>query len=239
MAWSRLAFAFILTATTVLRAQPAATPRPPAPRVEPSFAPVPDVPGLPRVLLIGDSISMGYTLPVRARLEGRANVHRPAENCSETANGLRRLDAWLGDGKWDVIHFNFGLHDLKFTDDGGKMVPPDQGRQVALLPVYGQNLRAIVARLRKTGAKLVFATTTPVPSASSGRVEHDELRYNEVAVRVMKELGVPVDDLHAVVAPVQDKVQLPHNVHFKADGYARLADAVVASITPLLPAGAK
>jgi lysophospholipase L1-like esterase len=78
-----------------------------------------------------------------------------------------------------------------------------------------------------------------VPSASQGRVEHDELRYNEAAVRVMKELAVPVDDLHAVVAPEQEKLQLPHNVHFTADGYARLADAVIASITPALPRVAK
>jgi lysophospholipase L1-like esterase len=216
-------------------ARPAATPRAP----DPSYAAVADVSGLPRVLLIGDSISMGYTLPVRARFEGRANVHRPAENCSESANGLKRLNAWLGDGKWDVIHFNFGLHDMKYLDAAGKYVTPDKGKQVALLPEYEKNLRELVARLQKSGAKLVFATTTPVPSESSGRVEHDELRYNEAAVRVMKELGVAVDDLHAVVAPQQDKVQLPHNVHFNASGYAQLADAVVASITPLLPPVAK
>ena len=57
-----------------------------------------------------------------------------------------------------------------------------------------------VVATRLTGAKLVFATTTPVPSASAGRVEHDELRYNETAVRVMRELGVAVDDLHALAA---------------------------------------
>ena len=46
----------------------------------PSFAPIKDVPGLPRVLLIGDSISIGYTLPTRQRLIGVANVHRPPMN---------------------------------------------------------------------------------------------------------------------------------------------------------------
>jgi hypothetical protein len=222
-----------LCATGVgLVAQPAAK----APKaVDPSFAPVTDTPGLPRVLLIGDSISMGYTLPVRERLAGKANVHRPAENCGETARGLKRLDAWLGDGHWEVIHFNFGLHDLKYLDAAGKYVPPDQGKQVASPADYADHLRAIVARLKQTGAKLVFATTTPVPSGSAGRVEHDELAYNEAAVRVMRELGVAVDDLHAVVAPRQDKIQRPHNVHFTDEGYALLADAVVASITPLLP----
>src|SRR5262245_19998634 len=75
---------------------------------DPSFAAVQDDPTLPRVLLIGDSISMGYTLPVRRKLAGKYNVHRPPANCGNTARGLKQLDEWIGEGKWDVIHFNFG-----------------------------------------------------------------------------------------------------------------------------------
>lgn len=202
---------------------------------DPALAPITDVAGLPRVLLLGDSISIGYTLPVRARLAGQANVHRPAENCSDTAKGVRTLDKWLGDGKWDVIHFNFGLHDVKYLDAAGKYVPPDQGKQVASPEQYEKNLRELVARLKKTGAKLIFGTTTPVPGGSQGRVEHDEIRYNAVAARVMKENGVALDDLHAVATAQQAKIQLPKNVHFTRDGYEQLADAVVASIGPLLP----
>src|SRR5260221_7460827 len=79
---------------------------------DPSLAEITDTAGLPRVLLIGDSISMGYTLPVRELLQGKANVHRIPENGSSTPVGVAKLKAWLGDGKWDVIHFNWGLHDL-------------------------------------------------------------------------------------------------------------------------------
>ena len=100
---------------------------------EKALAPVADVPGLPRVLILGDSISIGYMVGVRERLQGRANVHRPAENCGETARGVASLDKWLGGGKWDVIHFNFGLHDVKYLDAAGKYVTPDQGKQVATL----------------------------------------------------------------------------------------------------------
>lgn len=232
----RLSLGFLIACLAIHFAC-SAEPAPKAP--DPSFATVVDVAGLPRVLLIGDSISMGYTLPVRARLQAKANVHRPSENCGETARGLRSLDQWLGTGKWDVIHFNFGLHDLKYLDAAGKYVTADKGKQVASVGEYEKNLRALVARLKPTGAKLIFATTTPVPSASSGRVEHDELRYNETAVRVMKDLGVAVDDLHAVVAPRQDKIQLPHNVHFTPEGYNALADAVVAALAPALPSPAK
>ncbi len=55
---------------------------------------------------------MGYTLPrARAARRPRHNVHRPPENCGDSARGVASLDKWLGAGKWDVIHFNFGLHD--------------------------------------------------------------------------------------------------------------------------------
>jgi acyl-CoA thioesterase-1 len=205
-----------------------------APVPHPSFVPVEDVPGLPRVFLVGDSISMGYTLPVRALLRGRANVHRPAENGGDTGRGLRRLDAWLGSRHWDVIYFNFGLHDLKYLDAAGKYVPPEHGHQVTPLPQYEANLRELVGRLRRTGAHLIYATTTPVPSGTLGRVEHDERPYNEVALRVMRELGVAVDDLAAVVAK-NPELQQPHNVHFTDAGYAQLAAHVAASIEQALP----
>jgi len=113
-----------------------------------------DKPGLPRVLLIGDSISIGYTLPARDALEGKANVHRIPENAGPTTNGVQNIDAWLGKGKWDVIHFNFGLHDLKYMFDNERQVTPAD---------YERNLRRIVFRLKQTGAKLIFAATTPVP----------------------------------------------------------------------------
>src|SRR5688500_1890611 len=98
----------------------------PKPKVapDPALAPVEDVVGLPRVLLIGDSISIGYTLPTRLLLQGKANVHRPATNCSSTGHGLKNLQAWLGDKKWDVIHFNFGLHDAKLPPEGIRHAPP-------------------------------------------------------------------------------------------------------------------
>ncbi len=107
---------------------------------------VKDDPKLPRVLLIGDSISRGYTLPVRHLLAGKVNVHRAPANCGPTASGLKLLPAWLGDGKWDLIHFNFGIHDRKTPE-----------------PVYAANLEKLVVELQKTGAKLIWARTTPAP----------------------------------------------------------------------------
>jgi len=201
---------------------------------DPAYAPVEDVPGLPRVLLFGDSISIGYTPIVRELLKGRANVHRPATNCSSTVVGLQSLDQWLGDAKWDVIHFNFGLHDLKYVDAKNTMVAVDKGKQWVPVDQYEKNLRQIVQRLKKTGAKLIWCSTTPVPEGQQGRVPGDELKYNEAAARVMKDEGVAVDDLYAFAKDRAAQIQLPKNVHFTADGYKQLAAQVVSTIEKAL-----
>jgi len=195
----------------------------------PAFVAVKDVVGLPRVLIVGDSISIGYTVPVREALQGKANVHRPAANCGPTTRGVQSLDQWLGDGKWDVIHFNFGLHDLKFVDDAGKNAPPDKGHPQVSESDYEKNLETIVAKMKKTGAKLIFATTTPVPSGSDARIKGDEQKYNAIAIRVMQRNGVAIDDLYGFAQPRLAEIQLPANVHFKPDGYKQLADQVAAS----------
>ena len=94
--------------------------------------PVPNNPSLPRVLLIGDSISIGYTLPVREQLAGTANVQRIPENGGPTALGLAKLEAWLGTNRWDVFHFNRALHDLNihFTAEGSAQLAQPVARAI-------------------------------------------------------------------------------------------------------------
>lgn len=194
-------------------------------------------PGLPDVLLIGDSISIGYTPFVRGKLAGAANVFRPMEsdgkkafNCGDTARALALLDDWLEDRSWRVIHFNFGLHDLKWLNAKGAYVAPDQGSQVAPLPVYEKNLSELAARLRKTGAHLIWGSTTPVPEGTLGRVAGDEKRYNEAAERVMAANGIAINDLAGALGSRLSELQLPRNVHFTDAGSDVLADAVVRQI---------
>jgi acyl-CoA thioesterase-1 len=193
------------------------------PAPNPAMQEVDDVAGLPRVLLIGDSISIGYTIPVREMLKGKANVHRILTNGGPTSNGVQHLTEWLGSGKWDVIHFNFGLHDLKIGEDGSRQVPVSQ---------YEQNLRELVMRLRQTGARLIFASTTPVPDAKVNppRVNADVIAYNKVAAKVMIEAGIPTDDLYSLAMPNLAAIQLPANVHYTPEGYAILASQVVDNI---------
>jgi acyl-CoA thioesterase-1 len=205
----------------------------------PSLAKVEDVPGLPRVLLIGDSISMGYTVAVRDLLKGKANVHRIPTNGGPTTNGLKNLKTWLGDSKWDVIHFNWGLHDLKYIqDDPGKRADPKApGAHAQVAPAdYEKNLRELVAMLKPAGAKLIWCNTTPVPEGSEGRIAGDELKYNEAAARVMKDAGVPTNDLYSHAKAKITEIQLPGgNVHFQVEGYKYLAQRVAAEIEAALP----
>ena len=216
-----LALFLLLSAT--LSAQAPKAKRPP----NPSLAPIEDVAGLPRVLLIGDSISMGYTLPVRQRLADRANVHRIPANGGPTKNGVARLDAWLGAGRWDVIHFNHGIHDLRFMDDGQRQVGPAD---------YEANLRKIVARLKQTGATLVWATITPIPDGELNppRRFGSVAEYNAIAARVMRENGIRINDLNAHVTPRFAELQTPRDLHYQAAGYEFLGEKVAAEILAVL-----
>jgi acyl-CoA thioesterase-1 len=210
-----------------LRAAEASTPKA-KPVPNPALAPIVDVPGLPRVLLIGDSISIGYTLPVRAALKGKANVHRPPGNCSSTGYSLTKIDEWLGTGKWDVIHFNFGLHDAKLPPEGVRHAAPAD---------YEKNLRQLVQRMKATGAKLIWATTTPVPMGGNlapNRRFGDIATYNAIAAKVMAENGVAINDLNAAIAPHVEKVGRPTDVHFTEEGNALLAQGVAREVSARL-----
>ena len=201
------------------------------------MAKVEDVAGLPRVLLIGDSISIGYTVPVRELLKGKANVHRPLTNCGPTTRGVAEIEKWLGDGKWDVIHFNWGLHDLKYMGPRGQNLADPKAKDSAQqVPIdeYEKNLRKLVARMKKTQAKLIWRSTTPVPEGCQGRVVGDSAKYNAVARKIMDENGIAIDDQYAFCIDKLDKLQLPANVHFTKAGSEALAKQAVESILKAL-----
>ncbi len=201
----------------------------------PAFAKVVDDPALPRVLLIGDSISIGYTVDVQNFLKGKANVHRIPTNGGPTTRGLQSIDAWLGDSKWDVIHFNWGLHDLKYISKKGGLVAPDQGKQQVPLAEYEKNLTKLVERLEQTKAKLIWRNTTPVPEGAAGRVVGDSVKYNAVAAKIMHQHNIPTDDQYSFVKPQIDQLMLKANVHFTKAGSLALAKQAVAAIEKALP----
>ena len=180
---------------------------------------VKDDPKLPRVLLIGDSVSRGYTLPARVALQRKANVHRAPENCGPTSNGIKKMDVWLGEGKWDVIHFNFGIHDRKTSAKD-----------------YENRLELIVKQLKVTGAKLIWASTTPIPPDTKDGPEASTaiIEKNRIAADIMKKNMVHVNDLFNFITPQLSKVQNPMDVHFKGEGYDMLGRQVALKIEEIL-----
>ncbi|MBA4064120.1 MAG: hypothetical protein C0501_10485 [Isosphaera sp.] len=190
-------------------------------------------PARPRVLLVGDSIRLGYAPLVAKRLDGAADVFGFPENGGDTAATLKQLDGWVKDRKppFDkagplVVHFNCGLHDLKFGKKAGKhQVPVEE---------YAANLKAIVGQLKAVPPHVVFASTTPIlddrhagRKADFDRFDKDVQAYNAAAVKVMADLGVPVDDLNRIVRDGGPGELLGKDgTHYTPAGNERLADAV-------------
>jgi dienelactone hydrolase/lysophospholipase L1-like esterase len=205
----RLALPLLLLLPSAALAQPAKAP-----------------PEVPRVLLLGDSIRLGYAPLVAKKLDGVAEVVHHKENGGDTATTLKNLDKWLEGVKPTVVHFNCGLHDLKFGKKANAhQVPIDD---------YEKNLRAIVARLKEVTPHVVFATTTPIlddrhaqRKGDFDRFDKDVTAYNERAVKVMLELGVPVDDLNRIVRDGgAGELIGKDGTHYTPAGSERLADAV-------------
>jgi hypothetical protein len=195
---------------------------------------VEDMPALPRVLILGDSISIGYTLHLRETLKNEANVHRAPTNCGPTTKGLEHIERWLGDGKWDVIHFNWGLHDLKYLDESGKVVGPAQGHHQVSQADYEKNLDTLTKRMKKTGARLIWCSTTPVPEGGVGRLAKDAPIYNAIALRVMKKHDIPMHDLYSFVLDNELPHSKPDNVHFLDKENKQLAESAAKAIRKAL-----
>ena len=204
---------------------------------------------LPKVVLVGDSIRLGYAPVVTRLLSGKATVISVEANGGDSGNVLRNLEEWVIREKPDIVHLNAGLHDLKVSRQTRQyQVPIDQ---------YEANLRSMAQIIREgTSARLIFASTTPIlderhslRGAEFDRFERDVRRYNEVAFRVMEDLGVPVDDLHWIVEKeVTGALLGKDGTHYTPEGYELLGQAVADCVSrhltihryrplPTIPAG--
>ena len=193
---------------------------------------------LPNVLLIGDSISIGYTVEVRKSLRGKADVFRIPSNGQTAAYGLKHLDKWLGNRKWDVIHFNWGLWDICYRDPESKTQGHRDklhGALTATPEQYQESMEKIVARLKETNAKLIWCATTPVPKLELGRKEGDEVKYNAIAKKIMDANEIATNDLHAYALLKTPNIQAKQgDVHFNKRGYRYLADKVARELSQAL-----
>ena len=194
-------------------------------------------PKRPRVVLIGDSIRIGYQAVVKKALAGEAQIWAPEDNCRYAAYTLEHLDEWISSRRPDVVHLNVGLHDMYLMKE--------TGAPRTSLKDYGKNLRRIVERIRREmSATLILGLTTPVHeqwqevSEGYGRVvrrDSDVVRYNQVAQQLAKEFSLPVNDLYGVVSAVgKEELMTKDGVHFNPRGNNRLGNAVAGHIRDAL-----
>ena len=173
---------------------------------------------LPRVLLVGDSICNFYQTDVRERLKGKANVSFWVSSyCVTRPEYKRHLLFALDDAKYDVIHFNNGLHSLKTPTD-----------------VWAKGLKATLALIREKQpqAKIVWCTSTPLTDAPK-TAKCREL--NAAAAKVVADFGVSAtDDLFAICDPLDRKENWKDVFHFKPEAVSKQADQVAASVLSVL-----
>ena len=197
---------------------------------------------LPKILIIGDSISGGYFPFVKKNLIGKAKVFQPTyydkngktkSCCGGTSQAVKEIGIYLSDIKWDIIHFNFGLHDIKHIDPvTGKNSKNLSHPHQASPEEYGRNLIEIIKKLKRTGAKLIFATTTPYPDKLGKQMRSPGMPkiYNQVAIKIMDKSEIKINDLYSLVLPRVNELQRPNNVHFNIKGSEFLAEQVLKSI---------
>ena len=185
----------------------------------------------PKILIVGDSISLGYTPYVREDLQGIAQVYHNRGNAQHTGTGLDSIETWIGTKDWDIIQFNWGLWDLCYRHPDSKT----QGNRDKVhgtityeLEDYGKNLDSIVQWMKaKSDAKLIFVTTTYVPEDEAGRYQEDAIRYNQLAKRIMEENGVVINDIYEASRRIHRHYGKDSgDVHYLPEGYQALAKEI-------------
>jgi len=185
----------------------------------------------PRILIIGDSISIGYTPFVTEQLARRAAVFHNPGNAQHTGTGLEKIDEWLGTRQWDIVQFNWGLWDLCYRHTDSRVQgnrDKVNGKITHTIEAYTSNLDSIVRLLQsKTDAKLIFVTTSYVPEHEAGRFKNDALLYNDAAKKIMQEHAVIVNDIYGESMTIHQKFgKGSDDVHYLKQGYERLGELV-------------
>lgn len=192
-----------------------------------------------RVLIIGDSISIGYFPFVKEHFKDKAVVMHNPGNAQHTGTGLKQIHNWLGNEKWDVIQFNWGLWDLAYRHPGSTTQgqrDKKNGKITYTPDEYANNLNLLVGILKKTGARLVFVTTTYVPKEEEGRFSRDPQLYNAIAKRIMKDNGILVNDVFAKSRRIHKKEGKGNNdVHYTKEGYRMLSEPICQVLDKILP----
>ncbi|MCD6416768.1 MAG: hypothetical protein J7M08_08760 [Planctomycetes bacterium] len=186
-----------------------------------------------KVVLIGDSIRMGYEPLVVKKCEEH-DVWGPTENCGHSFWSLDHFQPWVADQNPDIVHVNFGIHDAWIQPDGQHRI---------LLAQYRLCLERFITGVQQLGnTRMIWASTTPLytPDQSKPkaewkvRAEAEIEKYNAAALEIAHRRGVTVNDLHEVIVRNDFARCLSDDgCHMSEFGYEVLSDAVVKAIRAL------
>lgn len=190
----------------------------------------------PRILIIGDSISIGYTPFVEDFFSGKAIVSHNPGNAQHTGTGLKNIEEWVGTKMWDIIQFNWGLWDLCYRNPDSQVQGNRDkvyGKITCNLEQYRKNLDSIVTVLEGiTDAKLIFVTTTYVPEDEAGRFQGDVPKYNQAAREVMNKHEIVVNDIFEPSKSIHKTYgKGTDDVHFTEEGYKELGELIASFLT--------
>ncbi len=175
-----------------------------------------------RVVLLGDSIRMGYGKVVPELLKDEYEVWQPEDNCRFSSYTLRMLFELRGEiNKADIIHWNNGLWDIcQIFEDGS----------FTSLEDYIKIMKRIATKLLAITDKVIFATTTAVDPRNP--YDHNEVidEYNAAIVPVLKEMGIQINDLNSLVKPNIGEFILPDYIHLTDAGIDACGKQVADSI---------
>lgn len=199
-----------------------------------------------KVLLLGDSIRIGYCKKVRELLSDVAEVYFPDENCAYTKKTYWNFTIWAGDRRYDAIHWNNGIWDLHHVSPFGD--------HFSSLDEYLYDNRRIARLAREYSDRLIWATTIPGGKVLDERKAINALEntdrdfpkrfltdaqepwneavreYNAAAVKMFREEGVEIDDLYSVMDGRIEEFISADGIHPNDAGYTALAEQVAAVI---------
>jgi lysophospholipase L1-like esterase len=167
---------------------------------------------LPRVLLIGDSITGSYGPKVADELKGRASVPRltTSKSIGDPAL-LAEVALVLEQSRFDVVHFNNGLHGWGYSE-----------------AEYEKSFPDLIATIRKHApkAKLIWTTITPMRQAGKLDVIAEGTKRvearNRIAEGIVAKERIAVDDLYSLVKD-HPEYWSGDGVHFNSEGIAAQA----------------
>lgn len=182
---------------------------------------LPAATGAPTVLIIGDSISIGYTPTIEAALTPAYDVvHNPC-NAMTSAWTAQNIDTWLASrDSFEAITWNNGLWDIA---DWENISDSD----------YAAKLHSIAQKIKAKTAHPLFILTTEVLAGTPHRENADVVNRNNIARDVMALEGIPVLDLYSVSQTIIDEHVSQDDVHYTDAGSEVLGQAVLEKLNEL------